>query len=209
MEVYSNESSNQQIDTLKHFLLRKGKVFGVVVVIGIIAFAGWQYSLSRSNNSNLQAAARYGVLIEQLKQANPTTEVLQQVSSFVQDNHNTYGNLAALELTKILVDKNDLSGASNVLEQSLKDTQNPELFAILNLRLARIQFATNNSKAALATLSRVKGDSWQAMVSDIQGDIFAHQGEKQAAREAWSKGIVSALTPALKQMMQTKLNNLG
>lgn len=209
MEVYSNENSNQQLNKLKDFLLRNSKIIVFGVVIGIVILIGWEYSLYRSNNLNRQSATDYGEIMEQLKQANPTDATLQQTKSFVEENQNGYGSLAGLELSKILVAKNDLAAAIKTLEQAAKDSKNPELLAILDIRLARLQFATGDDKAALATLAKVKGGSWQAMVSNIQGDIYAHQGEKQAAREAWSKGITSALTPALKQMMQTKLNNLG
>lgn len=209
MDLYSNESTNQQMTRLKDFLLRYRNVLIVGGVIGILVLAGWLFSLNQKNKLIRQVTARYGEVIAQLKHTDPTAEELQQATRFVQDNQNTYGSLAALELSKVLVTKNNLAGASSALEQGLKGSKNPELSAILNLRLARIQVATNHDKAALMTLSRVKGDSWQVMVSDLQGDIYAHQGNKQAAREAWNKGIVSALTPALKQMMQTKLNNLG
>jgi len=55
----------------------------------------------------------------------------------------------------------------------------------------------------------VKGDGWTAIVADIRGEALLSKGDKQGARDAWSKGVESDSAPALKQMMQMKMNNLS
>ena len=43
----------------------------------------------------------------------------------------------------------------------------------------------------------------------MRGEALLSKGDKQGARDAWSKGIASEASPALKEMMQMKMNNLG
>ncbi len=80
---------------------------------------------------------------------------------------------------------------------------------MLNLRLARVQLQQKQAEAALKTLDAVKGEGWSAIIADIRGEALLSKGDKQGARDAWSKGIASDASPALKQMMQMKMNNLG
>ena len=79
----------------------------------------------------------------------------------------------------------------------------------MNLRLARIQLQQKQADDALKTLDSVKGEGWTAIVADIRGEALLSKGDKQGARDAWSKGIASEASPALKEMMQMKMNNLG
>ena len=46
-------------------------------------------------------------------------------------------------------------------------------------------------------------------MADIRGEALLSKGDKQGARDAWSKGVESDASPALKQMMQMKMNNLS
>ena len=96
-----------------------------------------------------------------------------------------------------------------MLENGLKNTKDANLQAVINLRLARIQLQQNQADAALKTLDAVKGDGWTAIVADIRGEALLSKGDKQGARDAWSKGVESDASPALKQMMQMKMNNLS
>ena len=84
-----------------------------------------------------------------------------------------------------------------------------ELKALINLRLARIQVQQKQADDALKTLDSIKGDGWTAMVADIRGEALLSKGDKQGARDAWSKGVASGTSPALREMMQMKINNLS
>ena len=75
--------------------------------------------------------------------------------------------------------------------------------------LARIQVQQKQADDALKTLDSIKGDGWTAMVADIRGEALLSKGDKQGARDAWSKGVASGTSPALREMMQMKINNLS
>lgn len=205
MEVYSNE--NEQADALRRFIASNGKALAVGVIIGIAALGGWRYWSGHEDSSAKAVSAQYQQLTSAMQADKP--ESLEAVAKFADDNSNTYGALAAMEVAKTYVDANQLDKASSQLQNGLKDTKDINLQAVMNLRLARIQLQQNQSDAALKTLDAVKGDGWTAIVADIRGEALLSKGDKQGARDAWSKGVASDASPALKQMMQMKMNNLS
>lgn len=205
MEVYSNE--NEQTDALRNFFANNGKALAIGVVIGIAALGGWRYWSSHQDDTAKTVSAQYQQLTSAMQAGKP--ETLEAVNRFASENSNTYGALAAMDLAKQYVDAGQLDKAATLLQNGLKDTEDANLQAVINLRLARIQLQQNQADAALKTLDGVKGDGWTAIVADIRGEALLTKGDKQGARDAWSKGVESDASPALKQMMQMKMNNLS
>ncbi|MFB6327681.1 hypothetical protein HA42_12165 [Pantoea deleyi] len=205
MEVYSNE--NEQTEALRNFFANNGKALAIGVVIGIAALGGWRYWSSHQDDTAKTVSAEYQQLTTAMQAGKP--ETLEAVNRFASENSNTYGALAAMDLAKQYVDAGQLDKAATLLQNGLKDTKDANLQAVINLRLARIQLQQNQADAALKTLDGVKGDGWTAIVADIRGEALLAKGDKQGARDAWSKGVESDASPALKQMMQMKMNNLS
>ncbi|KAJ9432205.1 MULTISPECIES: YfgM family protein [Pantoea] len=205
MEVYSNE--NEQVDALRQFFANNGKFLAVGVIIGIAALGGWRFWSSHQEGTDKAASAEYQQLTSAMQADKPDS--LAAVATFASENNNTYGALASLDLAKQYVETNQLDKAITLLQSGLKDTKDANLQAVINLRLARIQLQQSQADAALSTLNNVKGDGWTAIVADIRGEALLSKGDKQGARDAWSKGAESQASPALKQMLQMKMNNLS
>jgi len=205
VEVYSNE--NEQTEALRNFFTSNGKALAIGVVIGIAALGGWRYWSSHQDDTAKTVSAQYQQLTTAMQAGKP--ETLEAVNRFASENSNTYGALAAMDLAKQYVDAGQLDKAAALLQNGLKDTKDANLQAVINLRLARIQLQQSQADAALKTLDGVKGDGWTAIVADIRGEALLAKGDKQGARDAWSKGVESDASPALKQMMQMKMNNLS
>ncbi|MBY4839308.1 YfgM family protein [Pantoea sp. DY-5] len=205
MEVYSNE--NEQVDALRQFFANNGKFLAVGVIIGIAALGGWRFWSSHQEGTDKAASAEYQQLTSAMQADKPDS--LEAVATFASENNNTYGALASLDVAKQYVETNQLDKAITLLQSGLKDTKDANLQAVINLRLARIQLQQSQADAALSTLNNVKGDGWTAIVADIRGEALLSKGDKQGARDAWSKGVESQASPALKQMLQMKMNNLS
>lgn len=205
MEVYDNE--NDQVDALKRFFAENGKALAVGVVLGIGALVGWRFWNGHQDASAREVSLAYQNVTSVMKADKP--ESITAVENFVSSNKNTYGALAALDVASQLVGKNDLSSAATQLQTGLANTSDDNLKALINLRLARIQVQQKQADDALKTLDSIKGDGWTAMVADIRGEALLSKGDKQGARDAWSKGVASGTSPALREMMQMKINNLS
>lgn len=207
MEVYSNESERNQIETVKQFFADNGKALAIGAVIGVAALIGWRLWVNHQANNALAASDDYVKLTSALKADNPAS--INALSTFAAQDKSSYGAFAALHLAKVYIDKDDFANAEKQLQQGLQDTQDENLQAVIRLRLARIQSEQKNPDAALKNLDAIKGDSWKALVADVRGDVLLNKGDKQGAISSWRQGINSDVSPALKQMMQTKLNNFS
>ena len=205
MEIYENE--NDQVDAVKRFFAENGKALAIGVVLGIGALVGRRYWTSHQAESAREASLAYQTAVTAISADKPQT--LTAVEKFAAENQNTYGALASLEAAQQYVDKNDLAKAEANLQQGLKNTSDENLQALINLRLARIQVQQKQTDAALKTLDAIKGEGWVAIVADLRGEALLSKGDKQGARDAWSKGVESNSSPALREMMQMKINNLS
>lgn len=205
MEIYENE--NDQVDAVKRFFAENGKALAIGVVLGIGALVGWRYWTSHQAESAREASLAYQTAVTAISVDKPQT--LTAVEKFAAENQNTYGALASLEAAQQYVDKNDLAKAEANLQQGLKNTSDENLQALINLRLARIQVQQKQTDAALKTLDAIKGEGWVAIVADLRGEALLSKGDKQGARDAWSKEVESNSSPALREMMQMKINNLS
>jgi len=205
VEIYENE--NDQVDAVKRFFAENGKALAIGVVLGIGALVGWRYWTGHQDDSVRASSLTYEKAVSGIRADKP--ETLTAVEKFAAENQNTYGALASLELAQQFVDKNDLAKAEANLQQGLKNTRDENLQALINLRLARVQVQQKQADAALKTLDAIKGEGWVAVVADLRGEALLSKGDKQGARDAWSKGVESNTSPALREMMQMKINNLS
>jgi len=205
VEIYDNE--NEQVDAIKRFFAENGKALAVGVVLGIGALLGWRYWNSHQSESARTTSLVYDKAISAISAEKPAT--LEAVDKFVDENQNNYGALAALNLARQYVDTQALDKAAATLQKGVTATKDSQLQALLNLRLARVLVQQKQADAALKTLETIKGEGWTAMVADMRGEALLSKGDKQGAREAWSQGVNSGASPALREMMQMKINNLS
>jgi len=205
VEVFENE--NEQVDALKRFFAENGKALIVGVVLGIGALVGWRYWGNQQVENAGASSLSYQTLSSEIQADKPQT--LEALHKFAADNNNIYGSLASLELAQQYADKNELDKAAAQLQSGLASTKDVNLQALIDLRLARVQIQQKQSDAALKTLDNIKGESWAALVADLRGEALLSKGDKQAARDAWSQGLLSKSSPALIEMLQIKINNLS
>lgn len=204
MEVYSTE--NEQVDALRRFFAQNGKALVVGVIIGIGALAGWRYWSTHQDGNHRENSEAYQRVTESLDASKPAT--LAAAAKFATENSSTYGALTSLDLAKQYVDSKQLDKAATVLQDGLKNTEDANLQSVLNLRLARVQLEQKKPDDVLKTLDAIKGDAWTAIVADVRGEALLSKGDTKGARDAWSKGIASDASSALKEMLQMKMNNL-
>ncbi|TNV20177.1 tetratricopeptide repeat protein [Buttiauxella sp. B2] len=205
MEIYENE--NEQVDAVKRFFAENGKALVVGVVLGIGALVGWRYWGSHQAESAMASSLEYQTVTDAVRADQPATLIAAE--KFAASTKNTYGALASLELAQKYADNNDLAKAAAQLQQGLSSTSDENLQALINVRLARIQIQQKQSDAALKTLDSIKGEGWVAIIADLRGEALLSKGDKQGARDAWSKGSQTDASPALREMMQMKINNLS
>lgn len=205
MEIYSTE--NEQLDAVRHFFRENGKAIVLGLILGAGGLFGWNYWQSHKSNTAMEASIGFERIATALATGQPDVEA--QVNSFIQANPNTYGVMAALLSVQQLVDAGDFTAAEKQLFAAQKSTSDANLQSLINLRLARVQLQQKQYDAALASLDKVKGNSWLAQAQDIRGDIYMDQGKIDAARAAYSKGLELNPSQAISALLQMKISNIA
>lgn len=137
------------------------------------------------------------------------SKLLPEIDNFLNKDHHIYGTLSALHIANILVNDHKLDQSILHLQNGMKYIKNPDLLAIIKMRIARLQIEQNNIKEALNILSSIKGNTWAASVANIKGDAFLKKGDKNNANKEWLKAISLSKMNLLTQMLTIKINNLS
>lgn len=205
MEVYTTE--NEQVDAVRRFFTENGKALAIGVVLGIAALGGWRYWQSHENTALTEASASFQQATTAL--TDNKANGVSNLEKFAQNNSNSYGVFAALQLADHFVQAKDFTNAEKQLNQASQLTKDQNLLSLVDYRLARIQLQENKLDDALKTLDNVKGDGWMAMQQEVRGDVLLAKGDTKGARDAYSKGLDSKPSQTLQTMLRMKLNNLS
>lgn len=205
MEVYTNEQD--QVEAIKRFFANNGVALVVGLVIGVGGVFGWNYWQSHKSNVLQESAAKYEAVNTQLRSG--SAEGIQAAQKFAAETNDVYSSMTGLELAQVFADKGDLVGAEKALTDALAKAKTADLQDVINLRLARIQLALGNADAAIASVAKIQGKSWQATAQDVRGDALLHKGDKSGAKAAYTQGLESEGSQSLRGILTLKLNNVS
>lgn len=203
-----SQSELEQLEALKAIWQRYGKA--IVTGIFILAFClgSWQYYRYHSSIRVEQAYQAYRTLLNAV--SNKQDAVIHtEAKNLVQNFSDTlYGQLGALMLAKIAVEKNNLEEAATHLNWVIKTGQKGPLVHIARVRLAKVLSAKQDFKAALAILE-ANPESYVTLYEEQKGDIYVALHEIAQARTAYKKALQEAPPGIALPWVQMKLDELG
>ena len=200
----------EQIDELKAFWKEHGNLITWVLVLALLAYAGWN-GWRMWENKQAEAAAglfeeldkaviagdatRVGRAFNDLKERYPRTVLAQQ------------GGLMA---ARVQTDKGQADAARAALAWVADNGSEAEYQAIARLRLAGVLMEAKQYDEALKQLDGAKAPEFDALVADRRGDILLAQG-KQAEAQAAYAAAYKAMDEKLdyRRLIEAKLIALG
>ncbi|ATC95878.1 YfgM family protein [Pseudoalteromonas tunicata] len=182
MEIYSTEE--QQAEAIKRFFRENGTALVIGVVLGLGGLYGWKAYNQNQVESAEAASDAYEKLVK--ADAQNKTNALAGADEFIKNNKDSsYAVLAAFVAAKEAVEKADFNLAKEKLTWITQNNKNPELNAIANSRIARIELELKNYDAALKVLSVTMPEAFKASVAELKGDVYRAQGDLGQARSAY------------------------
>lgn len=201
----SHSDSEEQVQEIKEFLAKTWKIIVAVIVIGLLAVWGWRYWQSHQSGKMVDASDQYELLISKLNPADPAS--VDQLVTFAKDNNNIYSVFANLKAAQFYVEvRKDYTGAETLLADAIKKTDAEPVQAIINIRIARLQYQLEKYDDSLASLAKVTDQSWSASVNDIRGDVLVKMKKYAEACDAYQVALASSPTPELDVNLKMKLN---
>jgi predicted negative regulator of RcsB-dependent stress response len=207
MEIYNSEE--QQVEAIKRFWKENGTAIVAGVVLGLGGLWGWRYFQDEQLASTMAVSNAYNQLLEQQEKATDNPELLAQFQAFVDKNDDSsYALLAALVAAKEAVAKEDYVAAAKQLSWVVSAAKQPEIKALAQLRLARVQNEQKDYPAALATLALAVPDAFKAQQQELTGDVLVNSAELAKAKTAY-QAAVAASKDAQNPILKVKLDELA
>ncbi|NVK87033.1 MAG: tetratricopeptide repeat protein [Gammaproteobacteria bacterium] len=207
MDVYNTEE--EQLKAIKEWWSENGTSIIVGIIIGIGGFLGYNWWKDSQTELKQGASVAYELFTDIDFKANKD-EFVSAGEAIKQEYADTaYGALAALHLAKQFIQADDLASAQTQLEWAVKNTEGTEMQPLVSTRLARVLLEQGKVDAALATVNAIKVASFEGMKQRLLGDIYAKQGNKVAAQEAYTKAKEASESFAVKNELDMMIDDLA
>ncbi|MFQ0972631.1 YfgM family protein [Gilliamella sp. CG35] len=198
-------SSEEQMWALKEFLAKTWKIIVAVIVIGLLAYYGWNYYQSNQVKKLEQMSDRYEQLVKQLDQTKP--ESVNDLVAFAKEGDSVYNVFADLFAAKFYIEvTKDYAGAQALLTDALSKTKAEPIKSVINIRIARVQYQQNQYQESLATLDKVNNEAWEPVINEIRGDILTKMSRYAEAVDAYKIALKSAAMISSEPNIKIKLN---
>ncbi len=116
--------------------------------------------------------------------------------------------MAALLSAKELVMKKDFAAAEQQLAWVIANNQQPEITAVAQLRLARVQAEQKKFPEALKTLEAKLPAAFAAQQLELKGDVLNASGDAAGAKAAY-QAAKTALGAEQNPLLDVKMNELA
>ncbi|MGS2716756.1 YfgM family protein [Eionea flava] len=212
-------TEEEQLEQLKTWWKENGLSLIAAVLVGLIAYFGFQWWQNHQQQQAEQASALYEQLIESI-QANPASgnavsEENKKTALYLAEQLRTdytgslYAVNASLFAAKIAVEENDLAAAESSLKWAV-DNSRDAMQGIASLRLARLYLAKEQYDEALA-LVNTDIESLQSMNAELRGDILLAKNDVEGAKAAYQEALdsVGETTSFRRQLLPIKIANLS
>ncbi len=208
MEIYNTEE--QQVEAIKRFFREHGLSMAAGILIGLGGLYGFrEYQAAQLEAQEAQSAA-YAVLVDKAAAEGADKKAwLTDAQKFIADHKDSsYSHLTALMAAKEAVVLKDYATAEQQLEAVAKGSKVPEVIAVAQLRLARVQAEQAKYKEALATLSATMPAAFAAQQNELKGDVLLKTGDEAAALSAY-KAAQAGAEAGKNPLLDVKLNELA
>lgn len=210
------DTDEEQIDAIKKWFSRWGNwvVGGVLVVIA--GYGGFWFYGEQQAQKALAASDQYQQVLRLVSNQDQLSAAeLAQLDALFQVLSNefpntTYAVYTALFQARFAVNAQDYEQAQERLQWALAAASDTGLQAIINLRLARLEFAMGHADAVLRRLDAVPAAGQEVGYAELRGDVHSAAGRRGDARTAYAEAWRLAQEQGLQRpLLAVKAENYG
>ena len=199
----------EQLDEVKLWWNKYGKLTINLVLAAIIAYAAWQGYQYFTHKQAVEASEIY----QSLGQLDPikSAEVKEMTDKLMADYAGTpYAGRAAVMQARSQFIAGDIDGAKTQLEWAKANANETPVKAIASLQLARILLDGKDYAAAEKALSGDFDSGYVGLKEDLQGDILLAQGKVDEAKKVYADALTNLDSEGrLYLFTKQKLESLG
>ncbi|HET8802632.1 MAG TPA: tetratricopeptide repeat protein [Marinobacter sp.] len=208
-------TEEEQIQAIKDWWKKNGSSLLIGIGAALAIVFGWQAWQNSQAQQRTEAANQFANLLNAFSnQAEETSgETVAFVAKTLREDYTDsayaiYGNLILAR--QQLMESDDPVAAIESLQWALDKTGDQQaLKLVVRNRLARAQFAAGQYDDALATIEAAgNADAFDAILTELRGDILLAQGDRDGAREAYLAAREQS-QQGRSGILELKLSDLG
>lgn len=200
----------EQSELVQKWLRENGVSIIVGVLIGLVGIFGWQKW--QTHQANGQNAASQLYQQARVAQLSGKPDVAAQLTEQLKKDYakSPYAVFAVSDVARQQVQDKQLDKAEASLKWAESHATEAPLKSLTLLRIARVELANKQAKAALATLDGMPADSFQGLAQELRGDALVKLGRQDDARKAYhtAMSVLSEDAPQ-RGALQMKLDDLA
>lgn len=199
-------TEEQQLAAIKQWWKDNGSSIVTGVVLGLAVLFGGKAWFAYQERTAQNASNVYAAMMRAL-QAGDALNTGEKAGILLADYGKTpYAALGALALARVRLEEGEVSAARGQLQWVL-DNSDSEIFRdIARLRLARVLLAEGELDAAAGLLGpATSAPAFDALYTEVRGDIQRARGDLAAASEAYQQAL-AAMPPGSqeRELLQLK-----
>ena len=201
----------EQIDEFKAWWTKYGNNLMTVLIIVLLAVAGWRAWGWYQQNQASKAA----VLYETLKQSAIKKDFVKakEASAQIFENYGStaYGQMAALMMARAHIDNgNDVKSAKLLLQWAIDKSKDEEFAHTARLRMAGILLDEKAYDEGLKVLAVTPTETYLPLYADRRGDLLLASGKATEAKAAYKEAIAKLEERSpIKELVKLKYDALG
>lgn len=200
----------EQLDQIKHFWKQYGNAITWLLIVVMGAFASWNFYHYWQRSQAQQAAALFDEVDRAVLAADAAR--MDRVFSDMKDKFaaTAYAQQAGLLVARQYNTLGKTDAAKGALAWVAEQSSDVGYQALARLRLAAISIESKNFEEALKLLAMSYPASFEALVADRKGDVFALQNDKVKAVAEYEKAYrLFDPRTEYRRLVEVKLNALG
>jgi predicted negative regulator of RcsB-dependent stress response len=203
------ETEEEQVEKLKQWWKENGRAVIAGIVIGVGSLVGYRYWIDYQETNAEQASSHFIQMVDAIESGN--NDVVDEQANMILNEYDSseYATMARLALAKTRVEAEDYEKAQQHLQQVIGNAGDSPLAYVARKRLATVQLQMAQFDEALKTLSIDFPEQFGASIEELKGDLYAGQGNKAEAADAYRKAQKSQPGPANAEFLQQKIDDLG
>lgn len=206
-------TEEEQIETIKRWWKDYGKTVVAAILLGLIAFFGWNFYQNRQAEQADERSVVFDKLVTTVTEAEGNLDEqesaqLRQLAQDLASNDDLYADFAELHLAKLAVEQGDMNKARQHLQAVADGGSNEAIKSLANLRIARVLASSGDAEGALAILSAQPNGAFAAVYAEVRGDVLLAQNRLQDAQSAYQAALAAVGNqPMRRNILQLKLDN--
>ena len=201
------KTDDEKVEDLKNWWKENGTSVMAGIALAIGGLFGWQYWQDYQANTATEASALYA----KVDKASATS--MDQAKINIQTLQNDYAStpyaaIASLKAAQQYAEKGEYEPAATALRWIIDNSKEDDYKHLASIRLARVLLAMKKVDEALTLTKQTYPAAYQALLDELQGDIYVAQNKPTEARAAYDKAMVGAAGNA-SEVIKLKRDNLG